>query len=111
MDPDSSIHDNPYLADDHNLTIEKFESEAKYDVVSLTMVAEHIAHSKSVIKKRGQIAQKGAYIAVYTPYQWAPVSLVARKAPMIIHHTVKAWLWKTNERDTFPVKYLMNTRA
>ena len=40
----------------------------------------------------------------------APAALAARALPFRLHHPIKRRLWRTEERDTFPVAYRMNSR-
>ena len=42
--------------------------------------------------------------------QWSPVALATWLVPHRLHHPLKRLLWQTEECDTFPVEYRMNTR-
>jgi hypothetical protein len=52
----------------------------------------------------------GGLAVVYTPHKLAPFSILARLTPIGVHHFFKRVLWSTEERDTFPVKFRMNSR-
>jgi hypothetical protein len=47
---------------------------------------------------------------IYTVNQWSPVSIIAKFVPFVLHHPIKRRLWNTEEKDTFPVAFRMNTR-
>jgi hypothetical protein len=49
-------------------------------------------------------------VVIYTVNRWSPASLISRVVPFGLHHPIKHMLWKTEEKDTFPVAYRMNTR-
>ena len=48
---------------------------------------------------------------IYTVNKFSPVSIAAMIVPHRLHHAIKRLLWRTEERDTFPVAYLMNTKS
>ena len=110
IDPDPNILENEFLTDAHRSRIEDFVSDQRFDIVTLRMVAEHITNPSATIDVLSKITDKGARVVVYTPHKWAPVSIIARMTPMSFHHRVKTILWQTEEKDTFPVAYRMNTR-
>ena len=110
IDPDPNINDNPFLTEAHNVPIEEYESEEKFDLITLRMVAEHIANPSTTLRVLSNLAKPGGAVVIYTPHKWAPVSIIARITPMAMHHWVKSIIWETEERDTFPVEYKMNTR-
>ena len=43
--------------------------------------------------------------------RYSPSVIVAASTPMWVHHAAKRLLWRTEERDTFPTVYRMNTRS
>jgi hypothetical protein len=49
-------------------------------------------------------------VVIYTVYRWSPVTLVSAAAPFWVHGAVKKVIWNTEEKDTFPTQYRMNTR-
>jgi hypothetical protein len=74
------------------------------------MVAEHIDQPDRALTSLARLTKPGGRVVVYTVDGWSPVSLVAWLAPFKLHHVVKRLLWGTEEKDTFPVAYQMNTR-
>jgi hypothetical protein len=57
-----------------------------------------------------RLTAPGGRVVVYTVNRWSPVAVVAALVPFRFHHAVKRAVWRTEERDTFPVVYKMNTR-
>ena len=49
-------------------------------------------------------------MVIYTVNRRSPMPLLTTLAPMGLRHKVKRWLWNTDERDTFPTRFRMNTR-
>ncbi len=110
IDPDENIRDNPLLSEGFQGVIEDYVTNRQYDVVTLRMVAEHIADPKSAMTGIDKLIKHGGCVVIYTPNKWAPMSIWARSTPLSVHHFFKKILWNTEERDTFPVQFKMNTR-
>jgi hypothetical protein len=51
------------------------------------------------------------YAVIYTVFGWSPMPILTRLAPMEVRHVIKAWLWGTEKKDTFPTRFRMNTRS
>jgi hypothetical protein len=49
-------------------------------------------------------------VVIYTVNKWSPVAMLAKVLSFRLHHVIKQLMWGTEERDTFPVRYRMNTR-
>ncbi len=110
IDPDENINQNAYLNERFKGVLEEYTPNRKYDLVTLRMVAEHIANPESTIQELKKLSKPGGLVVIYTPNKWAPMSILARLTPMSMHHFFKKMLWDTEERDTFPVQFKMNTR-
>jgi SAM-dependent methyltransferase len=110
IDPDQNVLSNPFLNQSQQCDIESFRSDTQFDLVSLRMVAEHIADPEAAVAALTKLVAPGGRIIIYTVWKWAPASVVAAVTPMSVHHWAKKILWDTEERDTFPVVYGMNTR-
>jgi 2-polyprenyl-3-methyl-5-hydroxy-6-metoxy-1,4-benzoquinol methylase len=111
VDPDPNVLDNPFVKERHQGLIESFQTEHRFGVITLRMVAEHIEHPNAAVTKLAQLCRRGGSVVIFTPSKWAPVSFVARCTPFALHHPVKKFLWKSEARDTFPVQFKMNTRG
>lgn len=111
IDPDDNIDDNPYLHERIKLPIEQYRPERLFNLVSMRMVAEHITDPEAAVCALAGVVAPGGRVVVYTVSKWSPAALVAAVTPIGFHHFVKRFLWRTEERDTFPTAYRMNTRA
>jgi hypothetical protein len=74
------------------------------------MVAEHVRDPDRVAAAVARAAAPGALAVVYTVAGASPIPLLTRLAPMALRHRVKRWLWRTEEKDTFPTAFKMNSR-
>jgi len=77
----------------------------------MRMVAEHITKPESAVSMLGRVLKPGGRVVVYTVHKWSPISMVSTIVPFGLHHHVKRVFWNTEERDTFPTAYKMNTRS
>ena len=111
IDPDDTLNENPFVHERVKTTIDNFHHSSCFDLVTLRMVAEHVADPKSAVNSLSHLTKPGGKVVVYTVNQWSPVSVIARIAPFRLHHYMKRLLWRTDEKDTFPVTYKMNTRS
>ena len=90
--------------------IEDFTSDEPFDLITLRMVAEHVKAPARAVASLQALLRPGGVAVVYTVNRWAPVSMLAWLVPHRFHHRAKHLLWRTEEKDTFPVVYRMNTR-
>src|SRR3954470_9870554 len=110
-DPDPAIHRNSWLHHREQCGIEDFETDRRFDLISMRMVAEHIADPDATVAKFGSLARPGGRVVVYTVSRWSPVSLLAAATATSFHRAVKRVAWNTLDDDTFPSVFKMNTRA
>jgi SAM-dependent methyltransferase len=110
VDPDENVETNPYLHRRVRATIEDCPAEDPYDVITLRMVAEHVCRPDDAAVALGRLCRPGGVVIVYTVDAWSPLPVASWLIPFWLHHPVKRVLWRTEERDTFPVVYRMNTR-
>jgi SAM-dependent methyltransferase len=110
VDPDETIEENPYVHVRVRESIEEFETERRFDLVTLRMVAEHVDRPEALAATLARLTRPGGQVVVFTINRWSPVSLAASAVPFRFHHAVKRAFWGTEEKDTFPVAYKMNTR-
>jgi SAM-dependent methyltransferase len=111
VDCDDTLDENTFVHERVKCRIEDFRAEEPFDLVTLRMVAEHIAAPEAAVEALARLTRPGGLVVVYTINRWSPVSLLAWLVPFRFHHAIKRHLWKTEEKDTFPVVYRMNTRA
>jgi SAM-dependent methyltransferase len=111
VDPDETLLENPFVHKKLRCSIEDMAEEVPFDLITMRMVAEHVTDPERVLRSLAKLTAAGSCVVVYTVNKWSPASIVAKHTPMSVHHAVKRVLWQTEERDTFPVAYKMNTRA
>jgi hypothetical protein len=74
------------------------------------MVVEYICDPKRTIDILKRMIRPGGKVVIYTVNRWSPVTLISSCIPFSLHHPIKRILWNTEEKDTFPSVYRMNTR-
>lgn len=110
VDPDDSIRQNRWLHEHRQCRLEDLDTNRRFDLISLRMVAEHIADPTAAVAALGRLTRENGRVVIYTVSKWAPASLVAAATPLSVHHAVKRVLWGTSPKDTFPTVFRMNTR-
>lgn len=111
IDPDPNIADNSFIDEGVQTTLEGFDTDERFDLITMRMVAEHVTDPAGVVAKLRSLLVPGGRVVIYTVNRRSPSSMVAAVTPMRFHHLVKRILWATEERDTFPTVYRMNSRA
>jgi SAM-dependent methyltransferase len=110
VDPDETIDENTFVHRRYKTSIENFRFDRAFDLVTLRMVAEHFANPERVVESLSQLTKRGGKVVVYTINRWSAVSIITWLIPFKLHHPIKSLLWGSEEKDTFPVTYRMNTR-
>ena len=111
VDPDPTIRENPHIHERFEGCVEDIPADRTFDVVTLRMVAEHIARPSETISALARVTRPGARIVIYTVDRWSPVPLITKMVPFRLHHVFKRLLWGSERKDTFPVVYAMNSRT
>jgi 2-polyprenyl-3-methyl-5-hydroxy-6-metoxy-1,4-benzoquinol methylase len=111
VDPDDNIWANPFVHERAQATVEEYHSDRPFDLATLRMVAEHITDPPAAVAALARLVRPGGKVVLFTVNWWSPITLCSWAVPFHLHHTVKRVLWKTEERDTFPTAYRMNTRG
>jgi len=111
VEPDPNIQENEFVHEKVQCSLEEFRIDRTFDLITMRMVVEHIENPAEVMAALQRLTKRGSKIVIYTVNKWSPVPLVTRMLPFGLHHFVKHLFWQTVERDTFPVKYLMNTKV
>ena len=109
-DPDDTINDNHFVHEKVQVPINEFTYDGQFNVVTMRMVAEHLSDPQGTLKSLSRVTQVGGKVVVYTIFRWSPIPLLTSLVPFQFHHSIKKKFWQTEERDTFPVAYKMNTR-
>lgn len=110
IDPDSNVRENADVHEYFEGVVEDVETDYRFDLVTMRMVAEHVVNPVAALTSIVRLLKPNGLFVVYTPYKWAPISMVASAVPFALHNPLKRLLWNTESRDTFPTAYKMNTR-
>jgi 2-polyprenyl-3-methyl-5-hydroxy-6-metoxy-1,4-benzoquinol methylase len=111
VDPDATIQENPYVHEKVQALLGDYAPARRFDLITLRMVAEHVTQPEQTVARIAELLKPGGRVIVYTVFKWSPAAVLADVVPFGAHHTIKRILWQTEEKDTFPVANLMNTRA
>ena len=111
VDPDPTLDENPWVHEKAREGIDVYDGQGQFDLVTLRMVAEHIAEPGACVRGVYRALRPGGVAVVYTVFAGSPMPLLTRLAPMGLRHRVKSWLWGTQPKDTFPTCFRMNTRG
>lgn len=110
LDPDPTLDENPWVHEKVHAPLDAYDGGAAFDLLTLRMVAEHIADPDACARAIARALAPGGLLVVYTVCGYAPIPLLTRIAPMGLRHVVKSWLWRTEQKDTFPTCFRMNSR-
>ncbi len=111
VDPDPTLQENPWVHEKVAATIDAYDGQGRFDLVTLRMVAEHVDDPEACVRSVARALRPGGVAVVYTVFGGSPMPLLTRLAPMWLRHRVKSWLWGTQPKDTFPTRFRMNTRG
>ena len=111
VDPSPNVLENPYVHEKAQCLIEEYQADQPFDVITMRMVAEHIQRPAVAMAKIADLLAPGGKLVIYTINKWTPIALAAWLIPFRLHHPIKKLLWATQQQDTFPVTYRMNTRS
>lgn len=110
VDPAPTILENAIVHEAIQESIYEFRSDRKFDLVTMRMVAEHIDDPVAMLHTLAKVTNPGSIVIIYTVSSWSPIPLLTRVTPFSVRHPLKKFLWSTEEKDTFPTCYRMNTR-
>ena len=110
IDPSDNITENEIVHLREQTFVEDYHPNRQFDLITLRMVAEHIRNPESAVQALSRLTNRGGRIVIYTVSKWAPVSILAAVTPTYVHKVAKRVLWQSEDKDTFPVVYRMNTR-
>ena len=110
VDPDATIQENPFVHVRVQASLEQFDTNETFDVITARMVVEHVQRPEAFVEQLRRLCAPNGLAVLYTVNKWAPVSMLSWVVPFGLHHPIKSMLWGTSEKDTFPVEYRMNTR-
>ena len=110
VDASANVLDNPYLHQQVRSPIETFAAAEVFDVVTLRMVAEHLAQPVPVAQALARLVRPGGTVLIYTVHRWSPTAMLGAAFPHRLHRLAMRRLFGGEDRDVFPAHYRMNTR-
>ena len=111
VDPDKeTLDENPFVHEKVHLGMDEYYPDETFDLITMRMVAEHIARPEALADAVANCLDSGGHVVIYTVNRFSPVPLITRVVPFRFHQPVKKLIWGTEEKDTFPTCFLMNTR-
>jgi SAM-dependent methyltransferase len=110
VDPSHNVHSNELAHERAQCLIEDYQSDRRFDLATLRMVAEHVEQPERVLAALAKLIVPGGSLVIYTPNRWSPISVAATAMPFALHRRLAGVLWGAQEEDVFPTVYRMNTR-
>jgi 2-polyprenyl-3-methyl-5-hydroxy-6-metoxy-1,4-benzoquinol methylase len=110
IDPSDNVYSNTFVHRPVRCTIENYDTPQQFDLATLRMVAEHVENPEQVVQALHRLLRLEGKAIVLTVNLWSPITILSRFTPFRTHHPIKRLFWGGEERDTFPVRYRMNTR-
>jgi 2-polyprenyl-3-methyl-5-hydroxy-6-metoxy-1,4-benzoquinol methylase len=92
VDPDPTLAENPWVHEKAACGIDTYDGKGQFDLVTLRMVAEHIAEPEVAVRGVHRCLRPGGLAVVYTVFAGSPMPLLTRLAPMPLRHRLKSWL-------------------
>lgn len=111
VDPDITLDENPYVHQRAHTTMDEYRCPDSFDVVTMRMVAEHVENPSGLVEALARCVGQGGKVVIYTVNKYSPVPILTNFVPFAARHRIKRVLWGTEEKDTFPTRFRMNTRS
>lgn len=111
VDPSDNIQANPYVHERAQCFLEEYQTDKSFDIATMRMVVEHVAEPERFVSSLARLVKPGGTAVIATVNKWAPITALSHWTPFGFHVAAKKWLWATEEADTFPTVYKMNTRS
>jgi SAM-dependent methyltransferase len=110
VDPSANVHDNAFVHERIQSPIQAYHPARQYDLATLRMVVEHVDQPAAIARALHDLLFPGGLAVVLTVNRASPISLISRAVPFRLHAPIKSVFWGGQDRDTFPVRYRMNSR-
>ncbi len=110
IDPAPTLAENPFVHERIAEAIDCWTPDRSFDLITMRMVAEHVADPASLAAILASASAPASRLVIYTVNGRSPVPLLTRLTPMSWRHRIKSLLWRTEEKDTFPTCFRMNSR-
>jgi SAM-dependent methyltransferase len=111
VDLDPRVVENPYLDEGRISDAGRIPFEnGQFDLVFSDNVLEHLAEPVGVFREIERVLKPGGVFLFKTPNKWHYMPTVARLTPHRFHQVVNRLRGRA-EVDTFPTRYLANSRS
>lgn len=111
VDPSENVLQNKFVHESHRCLLEDYQTSEQFDLATMRMVVEHVSKPKEFVSALAKLVKPGGTAVVFTVNRRSPITALSWMIPFRLHHPIKKLFWGGEEEDTFPVQYLMNTRA
>ena len=111
VDPSPNVTKNRFASERVQALIEDYRTDRLFDLVTMRMVVEHVDDPPAVAGAVARLLRPGGIAVVLTVNRSSPLTVMSRFVPFSLHHPIKALFWGSEEEDTFPVRYKMNSRT
>ncbi len=113
VDPDpAALGRNRAIANLRQGSVESLPfAAAEFDLVIMTWVAEHLERPQRALGEITRVLRPGGRLLILTPNAWNYNTWLIRAVPNRLHHSFTKRLYGRQDRDTYPVRYRMNTPA
>ena len=111
LDPTDHVDRNIFIHEGVRSTLEDYHADRKFDLITLRMVAEHIADPEAAVAALARLTRPGGKAVILTVSRWSPVTIISNLTPLKFHRFVKRFFWFGADEDSFPTVYQMNTRG
>jgi len=112
VDPDERVLSNPFLDKAYVVFGESMEmiADASVDVAISCNVLEHLDNPKAFFREVYRVLKPGGLFLAKTPNKYHYVPVIARLTPDFFHKFINKQRGR-KEVDTYPTRYLVNTRS
>jgi len=111
VDPSENINANPYLHGRVQSRLEDYQTDARFDLATLRMVAEHVSDPKVMVSALECLVRPGGIVVILTPHLWSFSTFISRLLPNAVHAPIAKLFWRSEDEDVFPTVYRMNRRV
>jgi len=113
LDPDAqALARNPVIQHPVVGTVEKIPMPDQFfDLACMAWVAEHLEHPDEAAQEIHRVLRPGGRLLFLTPNAWNYNTWLVRGVPNRYHEFFTRRLYGRQERDTYPVRYRLNTET
>lgn len=111
VDPSENVKQNRFVHEGVPSSLEEYDSDLQFDVATMRMVVEHVRCPERFVSALARLVRPGGVAVVFTVNRHTPIALLSWLLPFRLHYGIKRIFWGGEDKDTFPVHYLMNTRS